>query len=125
MIHIKPGCRVHTMLTLFSIVNEFPFRAIHLLGNERVYQKLVWEYCHPQTFCLEGTDKTVTTKLFTISGKGKNKKFALADRGIYPCTYDAGVYELFKIWLFSVGAEVGINTRSVDQFACEYQQCHK
>ncbi len=59
MIHIKPGCRVHKMLTLFSIVNEFPFRALHLLGNERVYQKLVWEYCHPQTFCLEGANKTV------------------------------------------------------------------
>ncbi len=66
MIYIRPGSRVHTMLTLFSVVNEFPFRSLHLLGNERVYQKLVWEYCHPQTFCLERTDKTITTKLFTF-----------------------------------------------------------
>ncbi len=73
MIYIRPGSRVHTMLTLFSLVNEFPFRSLHLLGNERVYQKLVWEYSRPQTFCLSGTNQTITTKLFSISGKGKGK----------------------------------------------------
>ncbi len=73
MIYIRPGSRVHKMLTLLSVVGEFPYCSIHLLGNERVYQKLIYELSRPQTFSVAGTDRALTTKLLAVSGKGKNR----------------------------------------------------
>ncbi len=73
MTYIRPGSRVHKILTLLSVVGEFPYCSIHLLGTEHVYKRLISSLCQPHTYCLAGTDRKITTKLLTISGNGKNK----------------------------------------------------
>ncbi len=73
MIYIRPGSRVHKILTVLAVVGEFPYCSTHLLGTEHVYKRLISTLCRPQTFSLPGTDRAITTKLLTISGKGRNK----------------------------------------------------
>ncbi len=77
---IKPGSRVHTILTLLSIVGEFPYCSLHLLGDERVYRRIVLDMARSQTYCLVGTDRTITTKLVTISGRGRKRTIRIFRR---------------------------------------------
>ena len=70
MIYIRPGSQAHEILTLLSIVGEFPTCSVHLLGNERVYKALISKLSERQDFCHTETGQVHTTKLLTISGKG-------------------------------------------------------
>lgn len=38
MLYIRPGSQAQQLITLLSIVGEYPVRSLHLLGNERVYK---------------------------------------------------------------------------------------
>lgn len=77
MIHIRPGSQVYEILTLLSIVGEFPTCSLHLLGNERVYKALVSKLTEKQECCHTETGNVISTKLLTISGKGSNKTIRL------------------------------------------------
>ena len=77
MLHFRPGSQLHRLVTLLSVVGEFPTRSLHLLGNERAYKELVHELTQPQTIRLYQTDTEMTCRLLTISGKGKSKSVRL------------------------------------------------
>ena len=77
MIYIRPGSQAHEILTLLSIVGEFPTCSVHLLGNERVYKALISKLSERQDFCHTETGQVHTTKLLTISGKGSAKTIRL------------------------------------------------
>lgn len=67
MLYIRPGSQVRQLLTLLSIVGEFPVRSLHLLGNERVLKALVHKLTTAQEYCLPHTDTKLTTRLLTVS----------------------------------------------------------
>ena len=77
MIHIRPGSQVYEILTLLSIVGEFPTCSLHLLGSERVYKALVSKLTEKQECCHTETGEVITTKVLTISGKSSSKTIRL------------------------------------------------
>ena len=77
MIYIRPGSQVYEILTLLSIVGEFPTCSLHLLGSERVYKALVSKLTEKQDCCHTETGEVISTKVLTISGKGSSKTIRL------------------------------------------------
>ena len=77
MTFIRRGSQAFELLTLLSVVGEFPNCSIHLLGRERVYKALVSKLTEKQTFSHTETGQKLTTKLLTISGKGGAKTVRL------------------------------------------------
>ena len=41
MIYVRPGSQVHRLITLLSVVGEFPIQSLGLLGKVRAYKVLV------------------------------------------------------------------------------------
>ena len=41
MITIKPGSHIHTILTILTLVGEFPMASLGLLGSVRSYGDLI------------------------------------------------------------------------------------
>ena len=77
MIYIRPGSRVDFIVTLLSIVGEFPYSALNLLGDERVYRKLISKLSQKQSYCHTDTGEVVTAKLLSVSGRGQLKTIRL------------------------------------------------
>ena len=77
MLYIRPGSQAQQLITLLSIVGEYPVRSLHLLGNERVYKALVHKLTTAQTYRLPQTETKMTTRLLTITGKSSNKTIRL------------------------------------------------
>lgn len=73
MIHIRPGSQTQALITLLSVVGEFPTRSLHLLGNERVYKALVHRLTSPETFRNSLTGEEMTVRLLTVTGKASGK----------------------------------------------------
>ena len=72
MIYIRAGSQIYKLIILLSVVGEYPICSIHLLGNERVYKALIHNLTKPQKIHI-GTKELDLPRLFTISGKGKEK----------------------------------------------------
>lgn len=77
MLYIRPGSQVRQLLTLLSFVGEYPFRSLHLLGNERVYKALVHKLTTVQTYRFPQTETELTTRLLTVTGKANQKTIRL------------------------------------------------
>lgn len=77
MITLRPGSQAHRLVTVLSVVGEYPVRSLKLLGNERVLRDLVHRLTLPQTFRHPNTDERITTKLLQLSGKGAAKSIRL------------------------------------------------
>lgn len=101
MLYIRPGSQAQQLITLLSIVGEYPVRSLHLLGNERVYKALVHKLTTAQTYRLPQTETKMTTRLLTITGKSSNKTIRLYKSAlpildwIHP---DASRYYLHAFW---------------------------
>ena len=73
MIYIKAGSHIHTLIALLGVVGEFPYRSLHLLGKEEVYQKLVRRLTQKQILRHTDTGNTVYVKLLSLSGRGERR----------------------------------------------------
>ncbi len=84
MINFRTGSQLHRLITLLSVAGEYPTQSLHLLGNERMYKKLVAQLTERHTIRNPNTETSITpTKVVSVSGKGKNKKVRLY-RGALP-----------------------------------------
>ncbi len=83
MIYVRPGSRVEFIITLLSIVGEFPYRSMKLLGDERVYRKLIAKLTEKQSYCYTESGEVLTAKLLNVSGRGDNKTIRFYKKG-YP-----------------------------------------
>lgn len=72
MIYIRAGSQIYKLIILLSVIGEYPMCSIHLLGNERVYKALIHNLTKPQKIRV-GSEELCLPRLFTISGKGKEK----------------------------------------------------
>lgn len=77
MLHFRTGSQAWQLITLLSIVGEFPFRSLRLLGNERVLKTLVMKLTMPQTIRNPKTDTEITCRILTVTGKGDSKTVRL------------------------------------------------
>ena len=77
MIQFIPGSHAWQLITLLSIVGEYPLGSRHLLGNKAVFKNLVHKLNRPQTFCNIETGDTMTCRLLSVSGDDRNRNIRL------------------------------------------------
>ena len=77
MVQFTPGSQVWQLITLLSIVGEYPLGSRHLLGNKAVFKNLVHKLNRPQTFCNTETGDTMTCRLLSVSGDDRNRNIRL------------------------------------------------
>ena len=65
MQYFRPGSQLRQLITMLSIVGEYPIRSLYLLGNERAYKALVHKLTTPETFRIPQTETELTTRLLT------------------------------------------------------------
>ena len=73
MITIKPGSHIHTILTILTLVGEFPMASLGLLGSVRSYGDLIRKLTTVQEFRFPDSQERIQCRLLTVSGKGKRK----------------------------------------------------
>ena len=73
MQYFRPGSQLRQLITMLSIVGEYPIRSLYLLGNERAYKALVHKLTTPETIRIPQTETELTTRLFTVTGKGNGR----------------------------------------------------
>ncbi len=77
IIQFRPGSHTHRLITLLSVVGEYPVRSLHLLGNERSYKALVHRLTSVNTIRNPVTSAELTCRVLTISGKAGYKSIRL------------------------------------------------
>ena len=77
MIQFIPGSQVWQLITVISLVGEFPQHSRHLLGNKDVLKWLINRLTKTQTYYNVQTGDTMTCKLLTVSGKGTTRTIRL------------------------------------------------
>ena len=75
---MKPGSQLYRLMCLLSVAGEYPVKSLHLLGNKRMYRKLVKDGLSPLTVRNSETGETLSLpKLFNLCGRGKTKTIRL------------------------------------------------
>ena len=82
MIYVRSGSQVHRLITLLSVVGDFPIQSLGLLGNERVYKVLVNKLNTKQDFQNPDTGEKISCRLLNVCGKGKWKSVRFFKGGI-------------------------------------------
>ena len=73
MQYFRPGSQLRQLITMLSIVGEYPIRSLYLLGNERAYKAMVHKLTTPETFRIPQSETELTTRLLTVTGKGNSR----------------------------------------------------
>ena len=73
MIQFFPGSQVWQLITVLSLVGEYPNSQRQLLGDKENLRLLINKALQTQTYRNRLTGDTMTCKLLTVSGKGANK----------------------------------------------------
>lgn len=95
MINFHKGSHLHRLITLLSATGEYPTNSLYLLGNERVYKRLVAQLTEPTTIRDPETgEKHTFPRVVSISGKGKYKTLRLY-KGALSLLQDIDVYEQY------------------------------
>ena len=75
---MKKGSQLYRLISLLSVCGEYPVRSLHLLGNKRMYRKLVDECMQPLTVRNPETAEAISLpRLFNLCGKGRLKSIRL------------------------------------------------
>ena len=75
---LKPGSQLHRLISLLSVCGEFPVKSLDLLGNKRLYRRVVSECTIPVTVQNPTTKETLSLpKIFILTGKGRIKSIRL------------------------------------------------
>ena len=101
MLYFRMGSQLHRLVTILSVVGEFPMCSLYLLGNERVYKALVHKLTKQETIRNVITGEELTCRLFTVTGKAKLKSIRLY-KGALPILNwihsDAYRYYMASFW---------------------------
>ena len=68
MITIKPGSHIHTILTILTLVGEFPMASLGLLGSVRSYGDLIRKLTTVQEFRFPDSQERIQCRLLTVCG---------------------------------------------------------
>lgn len=75
---MKPGSQLYRLMCLLSVAGEYPVKSLHLLGNKRMYRKLVKDGLSPLTVRNSETGETLSLpRLFNLCGRGRTKTIRL------------------------------------------------
>ena len=75
---MRKNSQLYRLVTLLSVCGEYPVCSLHLLGNKRMYRKLVDECMQPLTVRNPETAEAISLpRLFNLCGKGRRKSIRL------------------------------------------------
>lgn len=75
---LKPGSQLHRLISLLSVCGEFSVKSLDLLGNKRLYRRVVSECTIPVTVQNPTTKETISLpKIFILTSKGRMKSIRL------------------------------------------------
>ena len=75
---MKKDSQLYRLISLLSVCGEYPVRSLHMLGNKRMYRKIVDECMQPLTVRNPETAEAITLpRLFNLCGKGRLKSIRL------------------------------------------------
>ena len=75
---LKPDSQLHRLISLLSVCGEFPVKSLDLLGNKRLYRRVISECAIPITVQNPITKETISLpKIFILTGKGRMKSIRL------------------------------------------------
>ena len=77
MIHIRPGSHAGSLLAVLSVVGEYPYSSLRLLGNERWFRSMIHKLSEKQIVYNSEFGEKVDCKLVNISGKRSGKTIRL------------------------------------------------
>lgn len=77
MIFIRDGTRVYRLLMLLACVGEFPMDSVPLLGNQRIWKRLIRQLGKFQDFAFLDGKGRLRAQLLSVSGKGKKRTIRL------------------------------------------------
>ena len=95
MLHFTPGSHAHRLITLLSVVGEYPMNSVCLLGGVQVYKTLIRKMCEKQVVHFDDTGEELETKLLNVSGKGQSKTIRLY-KGALPILDRMGAGEYYR-----------------------------
>lgn len=75
---MKPGSQLYRLMCLLSVAGEYHVKSLHLLGNKRMYRKLVKDGLSPLTVRNSVTGETMSLpRLFNLCDRGRLKTIRL------------------------------------------------
>lgn len=77
MLNFNEETRTYKLISLLSVVGEFPFSSLYLLGSKSHYQRLIRKMREKQEYRNSETGERISCKALTVSGKGKTKTLRL------------------------------------------------
>ena len=96
MFIITSSSQVRKMITILSVVGEFPFSAIGLLGNRNYIYNQIYKHIYVDDYELPDTDEIVRCQLFHLSGKAELKTIRFHKSGLQVLKrLDAAAYQSY------------------------------
>ena len=110
---LKPSSQLHRLISLLSVCGEFPVKSLDLLGNKRLYRRVISECTVPVTIQNPTTKETISLpKIFILTGKGRMKSIRLY-KGARPILNWIGEGEYYD--LICYGYNMPMTTAHVDR----------
>ena len=81
MIFFRPRSQTRRLIEMLAVTGEFPVSSLYLFGSQRTMRELVSRMTEIQQYRNTETGETVTCRLLTLSGKGRNKAVRLLKSG--------------------------------------------
>ena len=82
MFRITPRSQVNKLLTILSVVGEFPFDSRGLLGSEGYFNNLIYKHTRPDDYTFSKSDKIIHGQLFQLAGKAELKSIRFHKTGL-------------------------------------------
>ena len=77
MIHMHKGSQAGSLAAILSVVGEYPYSSLRLLGNERYFRTLVHKLTEKNELYNSESGERVFCKFLNLSGKGSSKTIRL------------------------------------------------
>ena len=82
MFVITSGSQVSKMIEILSIVGEFPFSAIRMLGKRNYIYNQIYKHIHVNDYSVPGAAEIIRCQLFQLSGRGALKTIRFHKSGL-------------------------------------------
>ena len=82
MIHMHKGSQAGSLAALLSVVGEYPYSSLRLLGNERYFRKMVHKLLEKNELYNSESGERLYCKCFKLSGKGYGKSIRLCKEAL-------------------------------------------
>ena len=82
MFRITHSSQVNKLLTILSVVGEFPFDSRGLIGSEGYFNNLIYKHTRPDDYSFSNSDIIIHGQLFQLAGKAELKTIRFHKTGL-------------------------------------------